>query len=54
MAATTASLQLGKPYGCLTAILDMIKVGGACVAALAEKGCEIEVMTDFEAAEWED
>lgn len=27
MAATTASLQLGKPYGCLTAILDMTKVG---------------------------
>lgn len=27
MAATTANLQLGRPYGCLTAVLDMIKVG---------------------------
>lgn len=31
--------------------LDLIKVGGACVGALTEKGCDIEVMTDFEAAE---
>ena len=27
VAATTVSLQLGKRYGCLTVILDMIKVG---------------------------
>lgn len=27
MAATTVSLQLGKRFGCLTGILDMIKVG---------------------------
>lgn len=31
--------------------LDYIKVGGACVAALAEKGCEVELISDFAQAE---
>lgn len=31
--------------------LDVIKVGGACVSLLEEKGCEIEIVADFEAAE---
>lgn len=31
--------------------LDYIKVGGECVAALAQKGCEIEMISDFALAE---
>lgn len=31
--------------------LDVIKVGGACVTGLAEKGYEIEILSDFGAAE---
>ena len=35
----------------MTNSLDLIKVGGACVAALAQKGCEVETITDFRQAE---
>lgn len=31
--------------------LDFIKVGGECVSALAQKGCEVEMICDFEEAE---
>ncbi|MDF1668584.1 MAG: hypothetical protein P1U83_03130 [Roseovarius sp.] len=31
--------------------LDVIKVGGECTAALAQKGCEVELISDFAYAE---
>jgi len=31
--------------------LDLIKVGGACIEALVQKDCEVEMITDFRRAE---
>ena len=35
----------------MTRSLDLIKVGGECLGALAESGIEVEMMTDFVQAE---